>query len=196
MAYLPRLTPPLTTGLIIVCIITSWISGLGSNLGKVAPLFISLYLDSGLAEIMAGEVWRLLTPIFIHFGVLHLLFNVLWLWDLGGALEITETSWKLALLVTVIGIISNLAQYALDGPFFGGMSGVVYGLLGYIWMQHKYNPRSQISLRKPIIVWMLAWYIICWTGLVGSIANMAHTAGLIAGLAWGLGSALSHNART
>ncbi len=145
---------------------------------------------------MAGEIWRLLTPIFIHFGLLHLLFNILWLWDLGGAVEVTENSWKLATLVSIIGIASNLAQYTLEGPLFGGMSGVVYGLLGYIWMQQKYNTRSRISLKKPIIVWMLAWYVICWTGLVGPIANMAHTAGLIVGLAWGLSTSLSRNMRT
>ena len=104
-------------------------------------------------------------------------------------IERAQNRIQLALLVIAIGISSNLAQYAFDGPGFGGMSGVVYGLLGYIWMQGRFNPRFGISLRKPIVVWMLAWYVICLTGLVGSIANMAHTAGLALGIVWGFTAA-------
>lgn len=178
--------PPLTVALIIVSVVFSAASNLGSSLDVLRPFFIASPGTSWLASLRAGEVWRLLTPIFIHFGILHLAFNMLWLWDLGGLLERRRGPWFLAGFVAVVGIAANLAQYLITGsPFFGGMSGVVYGLLGYIWMQGKYNPRCGYILHNQIVVMMLVWYVLCWTGLLGPIANWAHTAGLLVGVIWG-----------
>ena len=71
--------PPLTAILIAISVIVALGSGLGANFEKVEPLLISYYVKQGLPEVMSGEVWRLLTPIFIHFGFVHLAFNMLWL---------------------------------------------------------------------------------------------------------------------
>lgn len=180
-----RSPPRLTVALIAISLIVAVVSRLGTAFETIQPLLISAYLEQGLPEIMSGQVWRLLTPIFVHFGILHLTFNMLWLWDLGAGIEQAQNSIQLALLVVSIGILSNLAQFAFAGPAFGGMSGVVYGLLGYIWMQGHFNPRFGLYLHKPIVIMMLIWYVICWTGLVGPIANMAHTVGLALGIAWG-----------
>ena len=82
-----------------------------------------------------GQYWRLLTPVFIHFGWLHIAFNSLWMWELGGKLELRLGSAMLGLLVVITGTGSNIAQFLYTGPsLFGGMSGVVYGLLGYCWV--------------------------------------------------------------
>jgi GlpG protein len=69
------------------------------------------------------------------------------------------------------------------------MSGVVYGLLGYFWMQGRYNARFRMILPRHVVVMMLAWFALCWSGLIGHIANMAHTAGLLLGATWGYGAA-------
>ena len=65
------------------------------------------------------------------------------------------------------------------------MSGVVYGLLGYIWIQGLRNLGFGYVLHKQTVIMMLGWFILCWTGILGPIANWAHTAGLAIGIAWG-----------
>jgi rhomboid protease GlpG len=178
--------PTLTVALIVASVVIAIGSNLGSSVNALLPFFIAMPGSVGLANVRAGEVWRLLTPIFIHFGILHLAFNMIWLWDLGGLLERRRGSWFLAGFVIAIGVAANLAQYLVTGsPFFGGMSGVLYGLLGYIWMQGKYNPRFGYVLHQQVVVMMLVWYALCWTGLLGPIANWTHTAGLVIGVAWG-----------
>lgn len=179
--------PPLTVALAVVSIAISGVSGLGASIDVLRPWFIASPGSAGLTDVRAGEVWRLLTPIFLHFGVLHLLFNMMWLWDLGRLIEIRRGPWVFGGFVLAVGIASNLAQYVVTGsPFFGGMSGVVYGLLAYIWMQSKFNPNFGYVLHHHIVTMMLIWYVLCWTGLLGPIANWAHTAGLAIGVLWGV----------
>lgn len=178
--------PPVTSALIAICVAIALLSKLGDSQELLRFLFISDPASSGLADVASGQLWRLVTPIFIHFGILHLVFNMMWLWDLGGLIESRKSALYLAGFVFAAGIASNLAQYLIGGsPFFGGMSGVVYGLLGYVWMQSRFNPRAGYLLQKNTVVMMLAWYVLCWTGLLGPIANWAHTAGLLLGVGWG-----------
>jgi len=127
----------------------------------------------------------LFTPMFLHFGFLHILFNMLWLRDLGSMIEARKSSRLLLLLVLTIAGVSNLAQYLVSGPNFGGMSGVVYGLLGYMWMQGKFNPASRLSLEPQTVTFMIAWFFLCLFGVIGGVANTAHAAGLGLGIAWG-----------
>jgi GlpG protein len=187
----------LTVILIAISVIVAVISVLGKNMAVVRYLLISEYRVinpsvpwyMGLVEISKGQIWRIFTPIFLHFGFLHILFNMLWLRDLGTMIEKQQNTWILGLLVIVIAPISNLAQYAVSGPMFGGMSGVVYGLLGYIWIRGKYDPFSGLYLHRQTVTMMIIWFFLCLTGLMGNIANMAHGAGLAIGMVWGFISA-------
>ncbi len=184
-SWLPARLPPLTATLIAASIVAGLLTRLGGNADFVYPLLISVQPGAGLPEIRGGELWRLITPIFLHFGLLHIVFNMLWLWDLGGVIESRQGPARLGLLVLAAGVAGNLAEYAWSGPAFGGMSGVVYALLGYVWVQGRFNPRAGLALHRPVVVMMLAWFVICWLGWVGNIANMAHTVGLVSGLALG-----------
>jgi membrane associated rhomboid family serine protease len=190
MRHLSRARPPILTVVLIALSVVASIPILTGGGNAVVPLLIATPGTATLAEVAHGEAWRLVTPIFIHFGVLHILFNMMWLWDLGGAIERRSGPAFLGAFVAVTGIASNLAQYLLTGsPLFGGMSGVVYGLLGYFWMQGKFNPYFGLALHQSTVIMMLGWYVLCWTGLLGPIANWAHTAGLVIGTVWGYAAA-------
>jgi GlpG protein len=188
--------PLLTIALILASVGITLYIGFGNNLQQALPFFISLYPESlNLPEIRRGELWRIFSPMFMHFHILHLAFNMLWLWDLGRTIEGVQSTRRLFLLVFGIAAFSNLAQFYFDGPRFGGMSGVVYGLLGYIWVMGHFRPQAGLFLHKQIAIMMLVWFLLCWTGLLGPIANMAHTAGLAAGIAAGFLAAYSGKQR-
>lgn len=139
-----------------------------------------------LIQVREGQVWRLLTPIFLHFSLLHIAFNMFWLAELGSQFEILRKSWRLALFIVVAGVFSNLVEYLWSGPSFGGMSGVVYALFGHAWMHTHYDPGGPWRLRGNIVPVMLIWLLVCMTGILGPIANGAHLGGLVIGMAIGV----------
>ena len=146
-------------------------------------------VSPGLAEVKGGQVWRLVTPIFLHFSLMHILFNMMALVDLGGLIEMRKGTLRLAGLVLGSAIVSNLAQYASGGwvnPAFGGMSGVIYALFGYVWMKGRHEPAGGLYLSQRTATYMLFWLVFCMTGAVGNIANAAHVAGLAFGVVVGL----------
>jgi GlpG protein len=145
-----------------------------------------------LPEIRQGEVWRLVTPMFIHYGFLHIFFNMLWLRDLGSMVEGRQNSWILIVLVIALAAVSDLGQFLVTGPRFGGMSGVVYGLVGYIWIRGKYDPGSGLYLHPSTVTMMIIYFFLCLVGFGGRVANMAHGLGLVVGMAWGFISSLRH----
>jgi GlpG protein len=147
-----------------------------------APFMISNFIGPNLLEVRHGQVWRLITPIFLHSTVLHIFFNMWWLRDLGTQIELRRGSKNLAALVLLIAIGSNLGQYYYSGPSFGGMSGVVYGLLGYIWMRGHADPSSGLYLPPSTIGIMLIWFFLCLFNVLGPVANACHAVGLVMGM--------------
>lgn len=139
-----------------------------------------------------GETWRLVTPIFVHFGLMHFVFNGLWLCLLGSRIERLSGSLHLILLVLLSALFSNMGQFVWSGSVnFGGMSGVIYGLLGYIWIRNLLAPHPLITLPKELILFMISWLFVCMTGILDvllgvGIANAAHATGLVIGMLLGL----------
>jgi GlpG protein len=184
------------TGLCVAVAVANALLGPENDLIQLLRIRSYAVLDGlviaqpGLQEIFGGQIWRVVTPIFLHFGVFHLLFNMLWLLDLGSLLENRQSPGRLAIKILLIAAVSNLAQYWWTGsPNFGGMSGVVYGLFGYIWVRGKLDPRCGLQIDSTSVILMTVWFFVCITGAVGPVANMCHGAGLAMGLVWGFAAA-------
>ena len=183
----------LTLSIIIFCIAVFLLSGMGKNTEVVGVLFISERMDGGLTEILSGQFWRIITPVFLHFNYLHIIFNLLWLNNLGSQIEKRKGTKFLLSFLLVTAALSNLTQFLITGPAFGGMSGVVYGLFGYVWIKSRLDPADGFHIDQTISFIMFGFFFFCFTGLFGGIANWAHAGGLLTGLAWGYGSAYRWN---
>jgi len=131
-----------------------------------------------------AEPWRFITPVLVHFGFLHILFNALWLKDLGRVIELRHGPVYLASFVLVSGALSNVAQFEIvHSPMFGGLSGVVYGLLGLIWLGGKLRPELGYGLTPATVQFMLLWLVMGFIGNFG-VANYCHLGGLAVGVTW------------
>lgn len=192
---------PVTVGFALGCILVAFWTNLGTSMDAVrwltfVDLFDSAAGGTDFPGLDRGQAWRLVTPIFIHFGILHLVFNLMWLWDLGGLIESRWKSVRFLCLVLIIGVLANAAQFAVNGDFThgihfanalsGGMSGVVYGLFGYVWMRSKRDPSLHLRLNQQTVMLMLGWMIFCLTGMMGHVGNTAHVVGLLIGVIAGL----------
>jgi GlpG protein len=188
---------PVTLCLLLLGIAGFFVVYLDSDYGLVKQLTFTEFTQVNgrtLFRLPSGEYWRLITPIFLHFGVLHIVFNTLWLWDLGRRIELMQGSVRMISLVVLMGVGSNMAQYLVtEIAVFGGMSGVIYGLLGYGWIWSYLRPSESLQIPKAVINFMLAWLVICLVGLTtlvgaGNVANAAHVGGLIMGMVLGFGA--------
>lgn len=189
------------TGLILLLsLLVGGLTYLGDNLETVRWLtfldfrVVGEYIQfTPLADSLgAGQWWRLFTPMLLHFGILHLAMNGMWYWELGRRIESRQGSINLLGLTLLFGLVSNYAQFAWSGPsLFGGLSGVLYGLLGHCWIFQLLAPNPAYRLPRGVLVMMLVWLVICMSGLVsmigfGQIANAAHVSGLLIGCFTGL----------
>lgn len=141
------------------------------------------------APLLADEPWRLLTTVFPHGGLVHLAFNLLWIWMLGRAIEARIGA--VAMLVLVI--VTTLSASGLQLVFVGrpiGLSGVVYGLAGYAWMRGRrellFRDVIDDSTRNLLVAWFFVCILLTKIGAM-NIANAAHAGGALMGIALGTG---------
>jgi len=185
---------PVTLGLIVLSVCGFLLVYLSAPMIWVSFLTFTPFQLRGeeiLFKSFNGQYWRLVTPVFLHFGWLHIVFNSLWLWELGRRVEQVLGHFNMVMLFLVIAVVSNVSQFAFGGAgLFGGMSGVVYGLLGFSWVAPLLQPRWQIQPSSPIMLFMVSWLVVCMAGVVevlgfGAIANAAHVGGLLCGVLLG-----------
>lgn len=143
-----------------------------------------------LSATLSGEWWRLWSPSLMHFGVLHLVFNLLWLWVFGRQIEAIDGPWRFALVLLISGIAANLAQYAVGSVLFGGLSGIDFAVIGYVFMAARRRPGLGYQIQRSLMIFMLIYLVLCMTPLssaigLGAIANEAHLGGLLSGLVLG-----------
>ena len=128
------------------------------------------------------EYWRLITPAFIHFSAIHFIFNVLWWSMIGSQIERIFGFTMLLVVFLISAVASNLAQAIVSGPAFGGLSGVVYAVLGFAWWIGWLKPSWGLYIPKSIVIFMLIWLVLGYTDVLWvNMANTAHTVGLISG---------------
>lgn len=142
------------------------------------------------------QLWRWISHAVLHFSVMHIAFNVLWWWQLGGDIEKRLGSVKLLQIFVVSAALSGAGQYWVEGANFGGLSGVVYALVGYLWMLTYKAPQLGLSMPKPIVGFMLAWLVLGFVQPFMAIANTAHLVGLLSGIGLGLLDASKAKHRT
>lgn len=178
---------PVTLILIVLSGMVSAYTGFGENRARTNALQTAAVSEDGtyyrdLVEVRRGQIWRLFSPMFIHLNAFHLLGNMYWLYLFGGLLETTRGHGRLLAIVLFIALFSNVAQHYAAGPNFGGMSGVVYGLFGYLWFKTNFSPEEGYALPPSLTLFFVLWMILCATGYVGNVANTAHVSGLVIGV--------------
>lgn len=137
--------------------------------------------------IAAGQVWRLITPVFFHFGLLHITYNAIFLWLLGWKIETVLGGWRFLGLFLTAGLGGNMVQALWYGPsIFGGLSGVVFGLLGFIVVWQWRVSDTVLRIHPYLIILMTVSLAIGLFGPVDvssdeRIAKGAHLGGLISG---------------
>lgn len=163
------------------------------------------FVKEGLAKypsfekIREGQIWRFFSPCFLHGDLFHLFFNMLWLIVLGKQIEQRLSSWRYVIFILIVGIVSNTAQYLMSGPNFIGFSGVLVGMLAFIWVRQKMAAWEGYQIDRLTFIFMLVFILgmaaiqllsffleksFDWA-LSPNIANMAHLAGGMMGFILG-----------
>lgn len=181
---------PLTVFFIVLCVAV-YVLGLvsGVEFGLMGGLRRSQLLRWGglLGSIGRIEPWRYLSAVFLHFGALHLLFNMLALLDFGRATEQKLGSARFVIVFVVTGIVGFVASdywFALMGQSSatGGASGGLFGLVGAVIGYHA-AARDPAWKRYLLRAAVLAAVLGFMPGL--SVNNAAHIGGCCAGIALG-----------
>ena len=191
---------PITFGLIAISVFVALFAGFPPQHND--PLVNRLWfsIDGTFQPIRNGEIWRIVTPIFLHGNLVHLVFNLLMAYQFGLEIESRRGSPKFLGMILIIAALSNTAQFWFNGqriegqwlgnPSFLGMSGVVYGLFGYMWVKGKLDPNSGFDLPQQTVMMMMVWYVLCVVGVIPQVANWCHGVGLATGIALAVGGSL------
>ncbi|MDX3429263.1 rhomboid family intramembrane serine protease [Streptomyces sp. ME01-18a] len=174
----PRLVTKILLGINLAVFIAVSVSGrwlLGDLL-----LFGRAYSgdpSAGVEGVAEGQWYRLLTSMFLHQEVLHIAFNMLGLWWLGGPLEAALGRIRYLALYLLSGLAGSALTYWIAAPAQGtlGASGAVFGLLGataVLMRRMNYDMRPVIALLVVNLVFTFTWSGIAW---------QAHVGGLVAG---------------
>ncbi|MFV0575777.1 MAG: rhomboid family intramembrane serine protease GlpG [Vibrio sp.] len=168
---------PLTLGIMAVCLIIYALQFLGFG----QEIFQALHFPATIDQ--KWQLWRWISHALLHFSIAHIAFNLLWWWQFGGDIEKKIGSVKLLQIFLVSAALSGAAQFWVEGANFGGLSGVVYALLGYTWILGLLRPEKGLFAPKPLVIFMLGWLVLGFIQPFMAIANSAHLAGLVAGCA-------------
>ncbi|MBE2896023.1 rhomboid family intramembrane serine protease [Pasteurellaceae bacterium HPA106] len=167
---------PVTALVTALCIVVYALSFL---IGE-RELFLALHFpETG----QYGEVWRFFSHALVHLSFSHIAFNLTWWLIFASRIEQKCGSGKLVQLFLSCALISGIVQNAFSGAAFFGLSGVVYGVLGYIYVCHRADPQQRFALPTGFVYMIIIGIVLGFAGpLYGAqVGNAAHIAGLVVG---------------
>lgn len=134
-----------------------------------------------------NDFWRYLSHTLVHLSPWHILFNLTWWWLFGGEIERQLGIGKIISIYIIAGIMSGIVQNHFSGYAFFGLSGVVYAVLGYVFVVSKLNSTTQFDVPSGfltmLIIGIAIGFISPFIGI--NMGNAAHITGLIIGLILG-----------
>ncbi|WP_419191336.1 rhomboid family intramembrane serine protease [Saltatorellus ferox] len=134
------------------------------------------------------EPWRYLTTVFPHGGILHLAFNVFWIWQLGRAIESRiGPAWTAGLTIVSALAASGTEVLMLNNAI--GLSGVVYAFAMFAWARGRHDPKFRGVIDRSTLNLLIGWFFLCIIATeagVMRIANGAHAGGAAMGFLLGL----------
>ena len=145
------------------------------------------YVGMGVNFLISeGEWWRLFTPMFLHAGIMHLLFNMFSLFLFGPELEKIAGKARFITIYLLSGIFGNIATFFLQDPGYAsvGASGAIFGILGAFGALVYYTKHILPQLRQIIVPIIIISIIM--TFLNSNINVTAHIVGMIVGFLIGL----------
>ena len=174
-----RFRPYVTDGLLIVMVTVYLVMSLTGGTSNSANLVRFGAKVNPL--ILRGEYWRLVTPIFIHLSLTHILFNGITLYYVGSMVERTFGHFRLLVLFMVSGITGDVFSFAFSPVLSAGASGAIFGLLGAFMMVGETAWRNPFvrHVTKILIVFILLNLVSDFFTVGIDIAG--HLGGLIAG---------------
>lgn len=132
-----------------------------------------------------GEWWTLFTAIYLHGGVLHILFNVLWIRQLGPAVEEIYGPARFFVIFTVSGVAGFVVSNFVGVPFTVGASGSIFGLLGaMVAFGRRRGGTFGAMVLRQYGQWAILLFVLGF--LMSGVNNLAHAGGFLGGLATGL----------
>ncbi|KUN81873.1 rhomboid family intramembrane serine protease [Streptomyces griseoruber] len=179
----PRLVTKILIGLCVAVYLVQM--AVGDRFTNSFELLGRAYVPvlGGVEGIAEGQWYRLLTPMFLHGGVVHILFNMMSLWWLGGPLEQALGRARYLALYFVSGLAGSALTYLIAEPNQPslGASGAIFGLFGataVLMRRMRYDMRPIIALLVINLIFTFGWSNIAWE---------AHIGGLVAGVIIGYG---------
>jgi len=179
---------PLTALLCLACLVVTLGSWLDGGADPESWEHLARWGALSGADIWEGKVWGLLTSVFVHGDVLHLAFNVYWLWTFGLVLERALPRVALLGLFVAAGVVTSAAELAVTGEPGIGASGVGYAWFGVLWSARRAVPAFEAALDLSTIRLFLVWLVVCFVATqleVWNIGNAAHLGGLLFGVGVG-----------
>ncbi|MDH2999824.1 hypothetical protein A1D23_06920 [Chelonobacter oris] len=174
---------PVTWGIALLCVLV-YLLGL---IGYRDTIYQLAHFPENSTQYT--EIWRFFSHALVHLSFTHILFNLTYWLIFAGMIEKSARGWrgagKVLLLFLLIALISGVVQNYFSGAAFFGLSGVVYGVLGYVYLMSRLDPQQRFRLPNGFVFVLLIGIVLGFAGPLIDLhfGNAAHISGLLVGLA-------------